>query len=50
VFATLPKGVADGKGLPAAAALARGGWIRTDKAGLDSFARQCAALRPKGKG
>jgi hypothetical protein len=50
VFATLPKGVADGKGLPAAAALARGGWIRTDKAGLDSFARRCAALRPQGKG
>jgi hypothetical protein len=50
LFATLPKGLADGKGLPADAALRRGGWIRTDQAGSDQLARQCAALRPKAKG
>jgi hypothetical protein len=50
IFATLPRAVADGKGLPAEAALRRGTWLRTDKPGLEQFARQCAVLRPKAKG
>ena len=46
-FAQLPKAVAAGQGLPADAALARGGWLRTERAGVEQLARQCAALRPK---
>ena len=49
LFATLPSGVAQGQGLPAEAALPRGGWIRTDEAGSQQLARQCAALRPRAK-
>jgi len=50
LFATLPKGVADGRGLPQEAALRHGAWLRTDKAGLEQLARECAGLRPKAKG
>jgi hypothetical protein len=50
LFATLPKAVAQGKGLPADAALRRGGWIRTGKTATEQLAGQCAALRPKTKG
>ncbi|GAB3767082.1 hypothetical protein GCM10028796_27630 [Ramlibacter monticola] len=50
LFATLPKAVADGKGLAVDAALRGGAWLRTDQAGLESLARQCAALRPRANG
>jgi hypothetical protein len=50
LFAVLPKAVAEGRAEPAEAALRRGSWIRTDTAGTQALARQCAALRPKPKG
>jgi hypothetical protein len=50
LFAVLPKEVAGGKGLAVDAALRKGSWLRTDKAGLEALARQCGALRPKPAG
>jgi hypothetical protein len=50
LFATLPKGLADGQGPAADVALRRGGWIHSDRKAVEQLAGQCAALRPKGKG
>ena len=47
MFVVLPKAVAAGQGLPVEAALAKGAWLRIDKAGSQQLARQCAALRPR---
>jgi hypothetical protein len=46
LFATLPRAATEGARPPVDAALRRGAWIPTDRAGTEQLARQCAALRP----